>query len=921
MNVCRRFRSVVSSLWRSGRSSGKAQSCIVIALLAMFSPVAWAQYNVIGEDFTLRVAASSPTLAERMRVTQAGLVGIGISPSVELEVSGTISATHFVGDGSGITGLAGGDRITSGTSSLIMASSGIMTQTAESNSFLYISGAGANAIQLGQGRTDNNYAYIDLVGDATYTDYGLRLIRNSNGPNAGSLLNHRGTGSLTLRTEDAAPIVFMTANTDRMRVTSAGNVGIGMTTPSYTLDVSGTVRATAFIGAGDNLGNHTATQALSMAGNTIGFSGVTDKVYWYSNTYGTGMESSTLTNWSASAFRWRIGGTTVSAGSQQMLLNTTGLTVSGSVLINSDDSVALPGYSWSSDTNTGMYWVGADQIGISAGGTQRGLFNSSGLTVTGAVNATNVRVPDGDTAALPGFAWQTDTNTGMYHPTTDVIGFSIGGTERMRVHSNGYVGISNTSPAYPLDITGGLRASGEIISTNPNQFRMVQGNYGAFWRNDGGNLWLLLTNSGDQYGSWNSLRPMYVNLASGALTLGTSVIAIGNQIEIQGGNPHLKLTDTTASSANFWNYVDNNSYYVLVDRDLDGTWETPHPLQLNASSNVATVFGQTLWNAGNDGSGSGLDADTLDGLNSTSFLRREIGSWQSSSEGQARYYFSNGARTYFKAGNNGDGIAATFRDSNDVDRVHISHGGDIYSGALGVWLSGWFNQSVKTDASPTHNNLYLSSLGGWITDRLGQDVRAGASPYFAAISTNGTGLLDVHGGIRTRRGISAWGSYVNYFSINWTGSAAQLYIDTNNVGTISLSSDRRLKKGITTLTDQTGGLSKIMQLNPVSFHWKGKDDDKALQFGLIAQEVAPIFPNLVHNTGMKSEDTPDGTLKVEYQGLVAPMIKAIQELKTENDKLRVDVSKLQAVNDNVLTEMRDLRRELRAMKQQPKERP
>ena len=88
-------------------------------------------------------------------------------------------------------------------------------------------------------------------------------------------------------------------------------------------------------GSGDDLGDHTATTALLMGANFIDFSEATgDKILWYSNTYGTGIESGTLTNWAGTNHRWRIGGTSVSTGLERMLLNTTGLTVTGTITGN-----------------------------------------------------------------------------------------------------------------------------------------------------------------------------------------------------------------------------------------------------------------------------------------------------------------------------------------------------------------------------------------------------------------------------------------------------------------------------------------------------------------------------------------------------------------------------------------------------------
>lgn len=60
-----------------------------------------------------------------------------------------------------------------------------------------------------------------------------------------------------------------------------------------------------------------------------------------------------------------------------------------------------------------------------------------------------------------------------------------------------------------------LTVNAEIVSTNPDALRMAYGEYGAFWRQDNANTYLLLTNKGDPYGNYNSLRPLTINNATG----------------------------------------------------------------------------------------------------------------------------------------------------------------------------------------------------------------------------------------------------------------------------------------------------------------------------------------------------------------------------------------------------------------------
>jgi hypothetical protein len=80
-------------------------------------------------------------------------------------------------------------------------------------------------LEMGTNRTGSGTTYIDLGGDSTYTDYGLRVIRNASST-GGSTITSRGTGSLLLETQEAGAIGFNTAGTSRMTIDGSGNTTI-----------------------------------------------------------------------------------------------------------------------------------------------------------------------------------------------------------------------------------------------------------------------------------------------------------------------------------------------------------------------------------------------------------------------------------------------------------------------------------------------------------------------------------------------------------------------------------------------------------------------------------------------------------------------------------------------------------------------
>lgn len=89
---------------------------------------------------------------------------------------------------------------------------------------------GTSGIEIGTSGTGNRVAYLDLTGDDTYTDYGVRLVRNATGANTTSDIQHRGTGALRLMALDDGSVVLFANGSERFRVNGTG-VGFNAAAP------------------------------------------------------------------------------------------------------------------------------------------------------------------------------------------------------------------------------------------------------------------------------------------------------------------------------------------------------------------------------------------------------------------------------------------------------------------------------------------------------------------------------------------------------------------------------------------------------------------------------------------------------------------------------------------------------------------
>lgn len=197
-----------------------------------------------------------------------------------------------------------------------------------------------------------------------------------------------------------------------------------------------------------------------------------------------------------------------------------------------------------------------------------------------------------------------------------------------------------------------------------------------------------------------------------------------------------------------------------------------------------------------------------------------------------------------------------------------------YSGANAGWLglksSGTFNVQVKA-SGPTYFN--------------GGNVGIGTASPQAALHVRGADGAQFT--LQNSADNSSW-----YFSddlndnlVFQPNTGVGAYID--RAGNYHNNSDARLKRDITALG---GVLARVLQLRPVSYHFRSAPGEGPLTLGLIAQEVEPLFPEVVGEHA--------GTKSLAYTELVPVTIRAIQELNekvaSENARLREELQRRDA---------------------------
>jgi len=216
--------------------------------------------NIVNADVSATAAIAGTKIAPNFgsqNVFTTGAIAVGTtSPSFELEIRGRIAAIRpadesfvYVGSGTG-SGEYGFVRWSPNTSILSFGtdSTNSVALVTNNQARLHIGSDGA----IGIGTVTPGYL-LDVRGGSlgvfnAATEAFIRLGQGTGAAQYGFLRWSPITTIFSVGTDANAPLALVTNNADRLRITAAGNVGIGTSSPTVKLDVAGDINTSEAYG-------------------------------------------------------------------------------------------------------------------------------------------------------------------------------------------------------------------------------------------------------------------------------------------------------------------------------------------------------------------------------------------------------------------------------------------------------------------------------------------------------------------------------------------------------------------------------------------------------------------------------------------------------------------------------------------------
>ena len=460
------------------------------------------------------------------------------------------------------------------------------------------------------------------------------------------------------------------------------------------------------------------------------------------------------------------------------------------------------------DTDTRIRFPQNDKITLEAGGTTRLQTTSTGIQVDNilllygaAGNPGRLRLQEGGALCEIMIARNTDSSSFLYFKT------EIGGSVDTRVVIDGSGHLRpHVDSTYDLGITG-------------TRWRNV---YADTLYGDGSNITDVTATrvTATDQSSDTTCFPLFVQATTGDLTPHTGTNLAFNSAtgaltatSFSGDGSNLTAVNATTldsiDSSSFLNLgadnavtnynnrtqwysnsaIDSGSSQQASLEVFQSTAQADAFMAFHVSSDFAAYFGldggtndfavggwsmgavsNKVWHAGNDGSGSGLDADTLDGVQSAGFIRSDQNdtfSGDLTSSGSAR-------------------ILLQKTDNNVADHI-IFYNGTTRVGEIGVEDNSWLRLNQET-AKNIYTPRYIRADGGFFVDGSSKGINgdgnfvngtiAGASDYGTLIRSDASDTITKGSTWVLNHDLADWGFRFS----NGNGTNAHVYMSHSTHG-------------------------------------------------------------------------------------------------------------------------------------------
>ena len=507
------------------------------------------------------------------------------------------------------------------------------------------------------------------------------------------------------------------------------------------------------------------------------------------------------------------------------------------------------------------------------------------------------------TSFMVGIEGYQDGGTGDYNGLRFIT--SAGSQiERMRITSDGKIGIGTTTPSTTLHVSGSPDTLGRVARFNTSY---TSASINIAHSGNGGNIGFANIGSGD-------LSNVFF-VSTGGGTIGSGIVvnnsggtgfATSNVSEsVQATGTISIIPNSSVSSGPLIQFagngrirpassgdrlsIDGNALYLnsfvggnIIANTAGGGFsigrsDAPSKLNISGSNDGSTplvdlrVSGDGQWQRG-----VRLINANMSGGSSVMYAVGQADSARNM--GQFYFYYAGAASTNNRLGfglHSVDNVMS-IQGSGVVTIGTTTNYSDTMLSVMGVTSDTSTYSFIAKNSTP--RDLLLVRNDGWTVISANKtsealqvnNIRNGGSGDYALVTTLG----------------SSDNNTSNYHYIAATGGADKYYLYGN--GTYTTVSDARLKKNITTVTDTY--LDKINALRVVNYNWNDQQDGSPLELGMIAQEVEALIPSIVH----EGREHEDGNVYKGIQVSTLPyiLIKAIQELKAQNDDLQSQINEL-----------------------------